>query len=251
MKPLHKHRNQLRIMISILFGVFAMQFATAQDNGFDDDFSFYDYRLLIPNLEILVDSAWAKHGLLKYRKSTIDVKKANLKYKKRYWTRNFGVQGDSRYGTFANFSESVTSTSTVNLASNTTQFNYGFGVFLKIPVFDIYNRKSEIKQAKAEIEQARGYWEFQKYEIREEVITLYENLILKQTVLELKSKNFGNAKVSAKMAEKEYKNGAIPIFEYVRLTDITARIETEYQTAKSEFILAKKLLENLTGVTIN
>lgn len=250
MKTLALHKFKFKFLISLLLAIVVVQKSLGQQSSTAMNF-IYDYRLLIPKLDVLVDSAWAKHGLLGYRKAEIDVKQANLKTKKRYWTRNFGVQGDSRYGTFANFSENVTNTSTVNLASNTTQFNYGIGVYLKFPVFDLYNRKVEIKQAKAELEQARGYMEFQKYEIREEVIKLYENLILKQNLLELKAKNFGSAQVSTKMAEKEYKNGLIPIYEYVRLTDITARIETEYQTAKSEFILAKKLLENLTGVIIN
>ena len=47
------------------------------------------------------------------------------------------------------------------------------------------------------------------------------------------------------------KNGLIPISEYVRISDMTARITAEFEQAKSEFIISKKILENITGVTIN
>lgn len=208
------------------------------------------FKLLIPKLEVLIDSAWANNGLLGYREDQIEVKISNLKSKKRNWTRNFGIYADSRYGTFDNISTNVTGGNTVNLATRTTQLNYGVGFFLKIPVFDILHRKADVKQAQAEISQAENYVEFQKNEIKETVIRYYEDLVLKQKLLELKAKNFGNAKVSMEMAEKEYKNGLIPIYEYVRLFDITARIESEYEQAKSSFMLSKQLLENLTGITI-
>ena len=212
--------------------------------------SVESYKLLIPDLQSLIDSTWANHGLLGYRIDQIEVKKSNLKSKKRYWTRNFGIYADSRYGTFDNLSTNATGGNTINIATRTTQLNYGVGFFLKIPVFDIIQRKADIKQAKAELSQAENYVKFQKDEIKETVIKYYEDLVLKQTLLELKAKNLGNAKVSMEMAEKEYKNGLIPVYEYVRIFDITARIESEYEQAKSEFLLSKKLLENLSGVTI-
>ena len=109
-----------------------------------------NFQLLIPELEVLIDSALINNGMLGYRKNEIEVKRANLISKRRNWTRNFGIQADTRYGTFDNFSNNVSGPNTVVLASTTTQTNYGIGFYLKIPVFDIFNRKSDIKQAKAE-----------------------------------------------------------------------------------------------------
>jgi len=208
------------------------------------------YKLLIPDLNILIDSALVNNGMLKYRVEEIEVKKANLNSKKRNWTRNFGLQADSRYGTFDNFSNNISGTSTTTLASTTTQFNYGVGFYLKIPVFDFLNRKSDIKQAKSEIIQAENLIKFQKDEITETVIRYYEDLILRENVLEIQAINLGDARANKEMAEKEFRNGLIPIYEYVRICDITAGIATEYEKAKSNMLMAKKVLENLTGVTI-
>ena len=237
----------------ILLSVFALlsvtgSFAQTTNNESSIDDS---YQLLIPKLQVLIDSALVNNGMLGYRKDEIEVKKANLKVKKRYWTRNFGIQGDTRYGTFDNFSSNVSGPNTVQLSSTTIQTNFGIGLYLKIPVFDIYNRKSDIKQAKAEISQAKNLVKFQEDEIKETVIRYYEDLILKQKLLKIRAINLSDAKVNLEMAQKEYTNGNIALYEYIRISDITSGIETEFEKTKAALMTAKKVLENLTGVYIN
>lgn len=231
-----------------LFTFLIISIVNAQN--FSENKLLESYKLLIPDLSVLIDSALVNSGMLKYRVEEIDVKKGNLNSKKRNWTRNFGIQADSRYGTFDNFSNNVSGSNTTTLASTTTQFNYGVGFYLKIPVFDFLNRKSDIKQAKSEIIQAESLIKFQKDEITETVIRYYEDLVLRENVLEIQAINLGDAKANKEMAEKEFRNGLIPIYEYVRICDITAGIATEYENAKSNMLMAKKILENLTGITI-
>ena len=225
-------------------------FANAQDTIAEAK-TLDTFKLLIPELGVLIDSALTNNGMLGYRKNEIEVKKANLKAKRRNWTRNFGIQADTRYGTFDNFSNNINGPNTVTLSSTTTQTNYGIGLYLKIPVFDVFNRKSDIKQAKAEISQAESLVEFQEYEIRETVIRYYEDLILKENLLEIQAINLSDAKVNKEMAKKEFTNGQMEIYEYIRISDITAGVATEFEKAKSNLLLAKKLLENYTGVKIN
>lgn len=189
--------------------------------------------------------------MLGYRKDEIEVKKANLKSKRRNWTRNLGIQADTRYGNFNNLSNNISGNDLVTLASATTQTNYGVGLYLKLPVFDIFNRKSEIKQAKTEISQAKNMVKFQEDEIKEIVIRYYEDLILKESLLEIQATNLSDAKVNMEMAKKEFTNGQIEIYEYIRISDITAGVATEFEKAKSNLLLAKKLLENYTGIQIN
>ena len=112
------------------------------------------------------------------------------------------------------------------------------------------NRKNQIQKGKIEVSQARSLAEAQKDEIRQLVIKQYEELVLKQKLLNIGSQNLGNAKVNMEMVEKEFRNGVISIYEYVRLSDLTSRIESNYENAKSDFLLAKKLLENLVGFSI-
>lgn len=208
-------------------------------------------KLTIPSLQVLIDSALVNNGMINYRKLEIDSKDCNLKSKRQYWTRNFGLQVDSGYGTFNNLSTVSGDNTIVNLASNTQLLNYNVGLYLKIPVFDVINRKSQIKQAKSELEQAKSLAKSQEDELKQLVIRNYEDLLLKENLLELRASNLGNAKVNMEMVEKEFRNGIIPISEYVRISDMTSRIAAEFEQAKSEFLVSKKLLENLTGIVIS
>lgn len=204
----------------------------------------------IPPLHILIDSAINHNAMLRYRNQEIGAKELNLKSKKNYWTRNFGIQADGRYGNFNNNSISVVGGNQSLLATSTTQFNYGVGLYMKFPVFDGINRKTQIKRGKIEIEQAKSLAEAQKDELRQLVIKHYQELTLKQTLLNIKSQNLGNAIVNMEMVEKEFRSGVISIYEYVRLSDMTSRIESEYEKSKSDFLLEKKIMENIVGFTI-
>ena len=245
-----RFRSNFRVTQKLLACMLACFWLTISWGQTEVDQKSNPYELLIPKLEVLIDSALANNGMLGYRNDEIEVKQANLKMKKRYWTRNFGIQGDTRYGTFDNFSSNVSGPTTVQLSSTTVQANYGIGFYLKIPVFDIYNRKSDIKQAKAELSQARNLVKFQEDEIKETVIRYYEDLLLKQRLLKIRATNLSDAKVNLEMAQKEYTNGQIPLYEYIRISDITSGIETEFEKTRAALMTAKKLLENLTGVNI-
>jgi outer membrane protein TolC len=242
-------KNIFKITIILYLSFFQIIELVAQNN-IENESKTRSTKLLIPQLNILVDSALVYNGMVNYRNLEINAKESNLKSKRQYWTRNFGVQADTRYGTFNNFSSISGDNTTVNLASNSQQLNYNVGLYLKIPVFDVINRKSQIKQAKSELEQAKSLAKSQEGELTELVIRYYEDLILKQNLLELRASNLGNARVNMEMVEKEFKNGLIAISEYVRISDMTSRIASEFEQAKSEFLVSKKLLENITGIEI-
>jgi outer membrane protein TolC len=239
-------KNHLKIILVLSVLFFHSNEIIAQKN-IETPLNTSSTKLLIPHLNQLIDSAIIHSGMVSYRRLEIDAKESNLKSKRRYWTRNFGVQADTRYGTFNNFSTSSTSNSTINLASNTKQLNYNIGFYLKIPLFDVINRKSQIKKAKAELAQAAGLVKSQESELKALVIRHYEDLKLKQNILELCASNLGSARVNMEMVAKEFRNGAIETSEYVRISDMTSRIAVEFEKAKSAFFLSKKLLENQIG----
>ncbi len=239
-------KNSLKITIALCIVCFQTLDLVAQ-SGNENTLKATATKLFIPHLSQLIDSALVHSGMVSYRRLEIDAKESNLKSKRRYWTRNFGVQADTRYGTFNNFSTTSGSNSTINLASNTKQLNYNVGFYLKIPIFDVINRKSQIKKAKAELAQAAGLAKSQESEVRSSVIRHYEDLKLKQNILELRASNLGSARVNMEMVAKEFRNGAIETSEYVRISDMTSRIAVEFEKAKSAFFLSKKLLENQIG----
>jgi outer membrane protein TolC len=204
-----------------------------------------------PPLNDVIDSALKHNALVQFRSLEIDAKAANLTSKKNNWLRNLGLQGDSRYGNIDAFSTNANGVSSSVLNTSSRQFNYAAGVYIKIPLYDIINRKTDIKQAKTELEQAKAMVTAQQDELRQLVIRQYEEVLLKQKLLSIKSQNLGSAAVNMEMVEKEFRNGVIQTVEYVRISDINARIQSDYEIAKSDFLLAKKILEEMAGYSFS
>lgn len=204
----------------------------------------------IPPLQVLIDSTISNNAMVRYSREEISAKQSDLTSEKKDWTRNFGIQGEGTYGNYNNNSLRLADNTTNLTASSTTQLNYTAGVYFKLPLFDVLNRKNQMQREKIEISQARNLAEAQIDEIRQIVIKQYEDLVLKQKLLDIQSKNLGNAKVNMEMVEKEFRSGVISIYEYVRLSDLTSRIESDYENAKSNFLLSKKLMENLVGFSL-
>lgn len=205
------------------------------------------YSLSIPKFNVLMDSILKRSAMVNFRNQHIGVKESELTSERRDWTRNLGIQADTRYGTFDNYSTISGDNASVNLASNTQQLNYSVGLYLKIPVFDVINRKNKIRLAKLEVDEAKSMAEFQKEEVRQTTIRLYQDLLLKRKLLQIRSRRLGNGRVNMQMVEKEFRNGVVPLYEYVRITGMTTNMEADYETAMSEFIITKQLLEDMAG----
>lgn len=238
-------RNTSILIFFIIINCCFFNIATAQTTETNTS----PREILLPPLEDLIEAAIEHNPTVEFRRLGVERSESLVKTERRYWTRNFGLQTDAEYGNLYNNSFSVEENTPNLLSTSTTQFNYAVGFYLKFPVFDVLNRKQQIKQAQLEVDQAISMEESIKNEIRELVIKQYQNVILKQKLLSIKSQNLGNAMVNMEMVEKEFRNGVIPILEYVRISDMTSKTEVEYETAKSDYFLAKKLLENTVGFT--
>lgn len=237
--------------ISILtVALFSLNFAEAQTVE-NNDTPLTGSEFNFPPLKVVLDSVLKKSAMIKFRKNHIGVKESTLASERIYWTRNIGVQADGRYGTLNNFSNSEDGVSNTAYSTLTTQYNYSVGVYLKFPVFDMLNRKNQLQLAKLEIDEAKNMAEFQEEEIRQTVIKLYQDLILKRKILLIRSRSLSDGKINFQMVEKEFRNGIVPIAEYVRITGMTSNLEADYESAKSAFIISKQLLEDMAGFVFN
>jgi len=200
-----------------------------------------------PSLEVVIDSVLKRSAMMSFRKNNIGAKESTLASERIYWSKNIGIQADTRYGNLSNFATSEDGVSNTAALTTAKQFNYSVGFYLKFPIFDVINRKNQIRVAKFEVNAAKDMVEFEKEQLRKTVIQLYQDLILKQKLLQIKSKRLGSGKVNLEMVEKEFRNGVIEISEYVIISELVSKMESEYETAMSDFIIAKQLLEDMAG----
>lgn len=232
----------IKIIVLFTATLFSMHVAKAQATDFETN-----TEINLPPLQVVIDSVLSRNGMIKFRNNHIGVMESTLASEKMYWTKNVGIQAESKYGNINNFATSANSTGSSDLLTTSTQFNYSAGVYLKLPIFDVINRKQQLRLAKLELDEAKSMAQFQKDEVRQTVIKMYQDLILKQKILKIKSKILGDGRVNMDMVEKEFRNGVVEISEYVRITGMTTTMEIDYEAAKSDFITSKQLLEDMAG----
>jgi outer membrane protein TolC len=207
---------------------------------------------MLPPLATLIDSAITKNPSVKFRDLQIRVNENKLNADRSQWARNIGIQSDIRYGTFNNFSmNTAEGQSPTDFATQTNQFVYGAGAYIKFPIFDLINRKNQVDLAKFEVQQAQSMAEVQRNEVRQLVVMQYNQVILTHRLLRNKSKYIESARVNMEMAENEFHNGVIPIGEYARISEIVSRAEADFETARADFITSFMILEELIGYKLN
>lgn len=203
----------------------------------------------LPPLAALMDSAIANNPYIRFRDLQIIVNNCKLKSNQIDWTRNIGFSADVRYGNFYNYSQNaVGGIEPPAVATTRAETKWGGAVYFKFPVYDLVNRKNQLKMAGIEVEQAQSMAEVQRDEVRQLVIRQYNELVLKQRLLRVKSKFFETSKASMMLVEKEFINGIIPLTEYARLSEAANRTESDYEVTRMDFLTAYLILEEIVGM---
>jgi outer membrane protein TolC len=244
-------KNSLQTLMLVL-SLLTNQFAGFSQQDKAIDLINDDIATMLPPLETLIDSAIANNPNVKFTDLQININKFKLEADRNLWTRNLGIQADGRYGTFNNFSTNTSEGQTPsNFSTLSSQFNYGIGAYIKLPIYDFVNRKNQINLANAELEQARNMAEFQRNEVRQLVIRQYNDLIVKHRLLKIKSKYFETSKINLQMTENEFSNGIIPLSEYARISESTSRTEADFESSKMDFLTSYMILEEIVGIKFN
>jgi len=244
--------NQYYCVLILFFALLTFPFHGIAQETKAFDLMKDDIESLLPPLETIIDSAIARNPYVKFRDLQIVVNEQKLKANRSDWTRDIGIQTDVRYGTFDNFATNVVEGQNPALTSTrNTQANYGVGAYIRIPFYDFINRKNQIKLSKAEIGQAQSYSSIQRNELRQQVIKQYNELIIKQRILKIKSRYATTAKINMEMAEKQFLNGVISIAEYSSISEIVSRSESDFESSKMDFRTAYMILVEIVGMNFN
>lgn len=208
-----------------------------------------DISTMIPPLSALIDSAIAINPGLKSSEAQVNVSQFNLLSARRLWTKNLSLSADLRYGNFTNYSNDAFTD--IAVATNKSEFRYGAGGTVKFVIYDFLDRKNQIRLAQAGINDIQYLNDEKKSTLRQTIIRYYNELILKQRLLKLSSKNIETVRVTMQLVEKEFLNGVIPLTEYMRMSGIVSGAEASFENARMEFMTAYMLLEEVVGMKFN
>jgi outer membrane protein TolC len=245
----------LRIIVifSLLFSLLlSISGSVSGQTGNTFDIAKDDISNSLPPLSMLIDSAIGQNATVQNKDLQILINTYNLKSKRNEWTRNVGIQSNTGYGNSYNYATSTSgSIDPVSSIANRSQTQYNASVYLNMPFFTLVDRKNQIRIAKVEIEQSQTEALALRDQIRKDVMEFYNNLILYQRLFQIKVKNLETVKLNMQMIEKQFLNGVIPLTEYTKMLVEIARVESDFETTRMDFLSSYMILELITGMKFN
>lgn len=204
----------------------------------------------LPPLQTLIDSAISNSPLLKYKNSAEVISALNTKSVRKEWSKYIGVISDVKYGLFDNLVLGQDDDGNVNtgLVSTTQQTRYSAGIYLKLPLQELIDRKNNIKMAEEEERMAEYEYQQEKKELRKLVIQQYNDLLLYQKLLKVKNDFVQDVLLQKQMAEEQFKDNEIEISELTRLSSMHSKALSEYESAKADFNNAYMMLQEIVGM---
>jgi len=211
-----------------------------------------DITLRIPPLNDLIDSAIVHSPNVAAADAEIYMRKYGIKSAQRDFLTNFYLDAgmnlfyqDALTGNQTNFGDinSVLSTQDVS--------GYALGISIRMPLDDLADRRNRIKHATKYMEQAFSEREYQIRLLRRDIIVQYNRLIINQKILQIANDNQIYMSLQMALAEKEFLNGQISLYELARLNEMNRRAVTDFEQTRNEFYSAYMILQELVGIKFN
>lgn len=200
--------------------------------------------ITLPPLQKVVDMAIRHAPTVRMQDALMNKSLYNVQNKKRQWMEGLGV--DLQLGLGNQALIMLQPTGTIDAYRN---FNNGYRAAFNVRVsaFDLLGRKSEIKMAEYESQEALERKEASEQEVELAVITRYYAVQAAQSLLRIKSEAKQTTQLNRQMAEKEFGEGGIAIAEFSRVVEISSKAAAEYEVAKQYLYENIKALETLAG----
>ncbi|MDZ7740875.1 MAG: TolC family protein [Bacteroidota bacterium] len=230
--------------------------ALAQTSEQNDSEVFFnpltdDIATKLPPLEALIDSALESSPRIKMEEMTADYYRYTTKSAKVNWTRNFYLDAEFDAGDWNYWDRDELNQVDRFYYSESRRVSYLIGASLRFPLIDIVDRRNQINQEKKQVEVALATRDWQIRQVRQEVVTLYNELLQQQELLRISNEFQQYSDIYMPIAEMEFKNGEIPASELMRLKDYETRGAERFANIVKAFNDAYWRLEEIVGMKFN
>lgn len=196
----------------------------------------------LPSLDSLIYLAIESHPTIRLNEELIGSAEARVKLAKKSWSSLLRGYLDYGYGNQAIVATGPQGGDLSNIANG-----YRAGANLSIPLSEIYTRRDRIKLQEHEL--AATYYKTKEMEvtITNQVIEEYNMMVTGQRLMKIRYDMLQKAQSNLAQLELEYANGTIDGTAYIRNAEIHAIAQSEYETARMNFIKSAQKLEVLIG----
>ncbi len=239
----------MKRFLTIALAIFSPFLSYGQDTSVQD-LSSIDRFFQFPELAIdrLTESALARSNSLEALILDRNILAEDLQLARKDIFSNLALVSDYLYGNLGTiaFNEGGPSIGVgTGLASR-----YTTGVRLNLPLDRLTNRHNRINRVEYQIKQAEFVQKNRADEIRQLIITMYQDVVLAKRMLDVHTDARESVNINRQMAERQFREGQIPMAELTDIIQAYTRTNIEYQTSYTYYETSLRLLEEVAGVRI-
>ncbi|MEZ5070246.1 MAG: TolC family protein [Bacteroidales bacterium] len=209
-------------------------------------------QLVLPDLNVLLDSALAHSPLLKANRLEQEQIREELIKIRKNWIEYLYLEGSGRYGRFnlLTLSESTAVQSTpYGLLSSNEQGSYYGGVSLKIPLSAVSQKQNDRNIARLDLERAGLQGEQLALDIRQVIISEYYVLKSLKEKTGINLEVLQTIEINYLKAQRDLENNRIDYAEFSRIAESWGKSKNEYSQSVHDFHAQYRILENLAGLS--
>lgn len=208
----------------------------------------------LPSLEVLIDSAVARAPMRSYQIERKYEAEQLVKSARKEWTEYFGAESYYRYGQLGAIENGGTQggTPTIPIVTSTQQSQswWYVGAYIRIPLFAMVNRGTEIKRLGHTVRQAEYLQADAADAIAREVIDLYNEVKLNIEILQIKANLLVTNNAQVVESEIKYRNQKIDLGRLAQLQEMQAKVAVEFATAQYTARASLTKLQLITGMQL-
>lgn len=130
-------------------------------------------------------------------------------------------------------------------APNSSRY-YG-GVNLSLPIDQLANHGALVKKQELNLQRTQSVQKEREAVIREQVIQLYQNVLLTHKLLTLRQDSYVNAQTNSRLAEKQFRQGQLTLVEFSQASGQFTDVSIAQESARNQYDTAFMLLEEYVG----
>lgn len=179
------------------------------------------------------------------------INKEDLKIAQKNILNSIALGASYTYGNLSSIGGVQTDASGQTIGLNTySSGRYFTGVNLAVPLDRLVTRGNLIRKERLNLERTQSVQKEREDVIRQQVITLYQNVLLARKLLTLRQESYVNAQTSYRLAEKQFRQGQLVLTEFNQASSLLTDVNIAQESARNQYDTAFMLLEEFVGEKI-
>jgi outer membrane protein TolC len=233
----------LLLLLLTFVGVQGQQTAPVSDEAWQQ--RFFQADTVLP---LLMEAAIAHSAEIEGLELNKSIAREELQLKRKQILSGIGLGSGYTYGTRIGLGNGdAQQQSQLNAFVLPAQAQYNVGVVVSLPLSQVLSRGNELNKQKMVLQQAEADRKVKEGQIRQLVISLYQDIVLARAQLKLHQEAFQTASIHFQLAEKQFEKGEISLSEMARIHESYSAAATAWGTSQVRYATAFLMMEELTG----